>query len=207
MKNLKNTFVLVIVTTAVALAVSCQSAPQEGHPDVLNVSETPVPEWTKRIEPVGEGGYMYFVGRSRGVATERGAVADARRDVGDQVLEYLGGYAEREYEERALQHGLTSSVIDPTVAAKEMSDFTYRNYVSQNPPKEVYWEYRRTPGGDAYFAYVYQAVPVNQASEDFRDAKIEEAQSRVRQAQTDEAKDQAQRTLEYWEQTDPLFQE
>jgi hypothetical protein len=77
--------------------------------------------------------------------------------------------------------------------------------VRQNPPQDVYWEYRRTPGGDAYFAYVLQAVPVDQAMDRFAESRVEDAQERVRQAQDVRAREQAAAYLEFWEETRDAF--
>ena len=186
-------------------AVGCQSGPTVGHPHPISVSRTPEPQWIHTLEPVGHDGYMFFVGRSVGAAMERSAVTDARQDVVDQVLEYLGGFAQRDFQARAVSFGLESAVLDPTSAGQQFRDFAYREYVRQNPPQDVYWEYRRTPGGDAYFAYVLQAVPVNRAMDTFAESKVEDAQERVRQAQDVRAREQAQAYLEFWRDTQDAF--
>jgi hypothetical protein len=198
---------IVTVVVLALFALGCQSGPSIGHPQAIAVSRSPEPEWLHTLEPVGQNGFMFFVGRSVGTATEQTAVANSRQDVVDQVLEYLGGFAQREFEQRAVSVGLESAVLDPTTASRQFRDFAYQEYVRQNPPQDVYWEYRRTPGGDAYFAYVLQAVPVAQAMDRFAETKVEEAQERVRQAQDARARQQAEDYMEFWTETQGAFEE
>lgn len=188
--------------------VACVGVPKEpleGHPDVLRVSAKPAPDWINKLEPNASQGFVYFVGRSSGTASERTAFDQTRQDVVDQVLLYLGAFAERDFEERRLSLNLESQTLDPTVAAKDFRDFASKNFVSQIRATETYWEYRRTPGGDQYFGYSLIPFPVNQSMRGFADQQVADAQRLVREAQTDEAKRQAQDVVEFWEQTKSVF--
>ncbi len=190
------------MTSAIVLILTlagCQSV------DIIRSSESPPPEWLNHVPDPSEG-FVYFVGVSTGAATESSALDRARLDVVLQATQYLGGFAERDYQQRALSMNLESATLDPTVAAKDFINYANKNFVSQIRTKESYWELRRTPGGDQYFAYVLVPFPVNQSMSKFADQQVADAQKRVREAQTEDAKKQAQDVLDFWQETESLFE-
>ena len=198
------TIIGAVLAASLLIMSGCSTPPEIGHPNVLNQSEIPAPDWINTV-PEAAQGFATFVGRSSATASERLAMDQARQDVIQQAVEYLGGFAERDFEQRRTSMGLESSVLDPTAAARDLRDYVAQNFVSQILTKATYWEYRRTPGGDAYFGYVLIPFPINQSMTSFAEQQITAAQQRVRDAQTDEAKKPAQDALEFWETTKSMF--
>jgi hypothetical protein len=148
---------------------------------------------------------VYFVGRSQGTANEKLSLEDARKDAASQALVYLGGFAKQDFEERRLSLNLSSATLDPTTGANNYQHFVNENFISLMLSKENYWEIRRTPGGDQYFSYVLMPFPINQSLKSFSAQQLEEAKQRVRDAQTDAAKKQAQDVVDFWEKTQSVF--
>jgi hypothetical protein len=193
-----------VTVGAILFIVTLSCCQTVGHQYILSASESPPPTWPNHV-PEPRDGFVYFVGVSSGNATERSALEQARQDVIKQAQEYLGGFAKRDFQERAVRMGLDSSTFDPTVAARDLVAYASENFVSKVRTKESYWEYRRTAGGDQYFAYVLIPLPVNQSMSQFADQQIADAQRRVQEAKTEEAKKQAQNVLEFWQQTESMF--
>jgi hypothetical protein len=101
---------------------------------------------------------------------------------------------------------LDSSILDPTIAARDFVAYANENFVDKVRTDKVYWELRRTPGGDQYFVYVLIPIPVNQSLGKFADEKIADTQRRVQEAKTEDAKKQAQNVLDFWQQTQSIFE-
>jgi hypothetical protein len=192
-------------TCVVLFMVMLSGCLSTGSDQILRASESPAPIWRNQV-PEPSNGFVYFVGLSSGNATERSAREQARQDVIQQALEYLGGYAKRDFQERAVSMHLDSSILDPTIAARDFVAYANENFVDKVRTDKVYWELRRTPGGDQYFVYVLIPIPVNQSLGKFADEKIADTQRRVQEAKTEDAKKQAQNVLDFWQQTQSIFE-
>ena len=205
---IKKTSVVVIVCLAVTL-LSCATTKQPpgiGHDKVIRASVWPPPEWINNI-PDASDGYVNFVGVSTGAAEEATARDRARLDVVSQVTLFLGVFAERDFEERAVSMNLDSGSLDPTVAARDYVSYTNKNFVSRIRTAKTYWELRSTPGGNEYFVYAFVPFPVNESMSSFAASQIAAAQKSIREAQDEKAKKQAQDVVDFWQQTQSVFED
>lgn len=177
--------------------MSCATGPHVGQIGVVAVSETPAPTWMNTV-PSPSQGFVYFVGRSSGAASEALAIGQARQDVIAQVQQYIGGELKTNLQNRLLSMNLVSAGLDPTSIGNDFTNYVSDNVVSEIRTQATYWQERTTPGGYEFFGYVLMPFPVNRSMASYAGQQAALAQQRVREAQNEAAKKQAQQVLDFW---------
>lgn len=102
------------------------------------------PEWTIK-EPFEEGGNLLFVGASGKFAEEKEARDDASRHAVSNVVKYFGTDVKDKIEKVWTAYGLSSEVLDPTVAMRQSEEQISKGLARKVKPKEWYierWERR-----------------------------------------------------------------
>lgn len=193
MKRMMGTMAAMLLVLAL---VSC------GGPAPQGPSGQERPAWTQ-MEPDVEGDAMVFVGLSNPYATERGARDDALRNATQRVVQYLGTAAQSKFEQASTSFGLSSTVVDPTVATRDFQRQLSGNVARRLKPAEWYVEREETATGRAYVIFVRTLIPVSNINEAFSQTakqNLADAQRRARDAVTDQAKAQADAAANFWSQ-------
>lgn len=194
----------VIVSATILNLFGCASTPSrpaaEGE-QMIWASHTDQPKWVYKT-PEADSGILYFVGLSdEAMASEKMARNDAMDDARVQVVSHFGELVKKKSEEIALQFGLSSTVVDPTVAKRQYENLFAMNVAKAVKANEYYLERWRKPTGVGYKAYVLATFSKNAANaslSETADKNIQEAQKEAREAATQTAKEQAENVMNFW---------
>ena len=97
------------------------------------------PEWVDSIPLSDE--YLYFVGLSNGIASEKEARSDAYQNVLSQVVKYYGQLIKSQATETKSVKALSSDVIDPYIESEEVIQRYAEAYVHEILPENFYTEH------------------------------------------------------------------
>ena len=97
------------------------------------------PEWADSIPQSDE--YLYFVGLSNGIATEKEARSDAYQNVLNQVVKYYGELIKSQATETKSVKALSSDLIDPYIESEELIQRYAQAYVHEILPENYYTEH------------------------------------------------------------------
>ncbi len=187
---------------AVTLSACAGPMQQQVAPAAAPVSQSQRPAWANK-EPGTEGQSMVFIGISNPYATERLARDDAMRNATQRVMEYLGTAAQSKIEQASTSFGLSSTVVDPTLATRSFRQQLSGNVARRLKPSLWYTEREQMSTGTGYVVFVKSLIPVASINTAFQQTvkdNMKAAQDRARQASNDQAKRQADQAAQFWDQ-------
>ncbi|MEW6027192.1 MAG: hypothetical protein AB1599_07855 [Planctomycetota bacterium] len=210
MKKMILAGILLIVASAMT---GCKSAPPEAKPiDVApQVGEKMIwsshdqrPGWTVNEPPTKDGNF-YFVGLSGKYATEKEGRDDAHRGAVNNVVKYIGTFAQDKFQQITTSHGLTSEIVDPTRAVRDFQEQLSAAFASHVRTKEWYIEKWQDKKTKETYHLVYLLVEVPQASvekayEDTLNGNIEDLKKKRDAANDEKAKAQFQNAMNAFEE-------
>lgn len=132
------------------------SPPQPGpllEEVLVSRSHDPPPDWIKRA-PEYRDEYLYFVGLSEKVATEKVAREDAHRHAVDGMAKYTGTDVEGMFIEIQESEGVSSEILDPTIATEEFKKHFSEAFIRRVKDREWYtekWKRRYKRYSEYYF--------------------------------------------------------
>lgn len=197
--------ILLLVAASMIFLAACVAAPPPQAtvvPTGQTVDTSQRPAWTNE-EPDLEGNNMVFIGISNPYATERLARDDALRHATQRVVEYLGTAAQSKIEQASTSFGLSSAVVDPTLATRSFRQQLSGNVARRLKPSVWYMEREQMSTGTAYVVFVKSLIPIASINEAFQQSakdNMKAAQDRARQASDDQAKRQADQAAQFWDQ-------
>lgn len=196
---------LLLVAAVMIFLAACSSAPPPQAtvvPTGQTVTTSQRPAWASK-EPGTEGQSMVFIGISNPYVTERLARDDAMRNATQRVVEYLGTAAQSKFEEATTSFGLSSAVVDPTLATRSFRQQLSGNVARRLRPSVWYMEREQMSTGTGYVVFVKSLIPIASINEAFQQSakdNMKAAQDRARQASNDQAKRQADQAAQFWDQ-------
>jgi len=199
---------LKIVFLAVAAAIfGCGPAvgPQVAddiHEKLIYSTAPERPAWTME-EPETVDGVMSFVGTSKRHAAEQSAREDARRNVIEAVVKYMGTLAKDKFEAARVSYGLESSVIDSTESTREFQKQLATNMATNVKVKSWYGEKWQTPTGIGWQYFAKAEVPQEAIDGTFKKTASDQARKAEQQAKEAAdaiAKAEAEKAADFWKQ-------
>ncbi|MBI5778102.1 MAG: hypothetical protein HZA49_01430 [Planctomycetes bacterium] len=202
----------VVLTAISGMILGCKSAPPEAKPiDVApQVGEKMIwsshdqrPGWTVN-EPATKEGNFYFVGLSGKYATEKEGRDDAQRSAVNNVVKYIGTFAQDKFQQITTSHGLTSEIVDPTRAVRDFQEQLSAAFASHVRTKEWYiekWQDKKTKE-TYHLVYLLVEVPqtsVEKAYEDTLNGNIEDLKKKRDAANDEKAKAQYEDAMKAFE--------
>ena len=207
MKRKSIYYSLVIVLSCISLFACAHKAPttapgiQTPGERLIFRSHDPAPAWVYSV-PLADGRFLYFVGLSgEAVAAEQIARDQAIANARKKVVNYYGTMVKNKAKKIKLSFGLSSTVIDPTVVAKEFEKEFAANVAKKVAAKEFYLEKWEKPTGIGWKVYALCNVPKNIVKESMKNTaqeNIKKARKEAVEAATQSAKKQAENTLEFF---------
>ncbi|MBU4420516.1 MAG: hypothetical protein KKH84_05860 [Proteobacteria bacterium] len=207
MKKRSIYYTLIIALSCISLSACAHKAPttasgiQTPGEGLIFRSHDPAPVWVYSV-PLTDGRSLYFVGLSdEAVASEQIARDQAISNARKKVVNYYGTMIKNKAEKIRLSFGLSSTVIDPTVVAKEFENEFAANVAKKVAAKEFYLEKWEKPTGIGWKVYSLCSVPKNIVEESMKNTaqeNIEKARKEAVEAATQSAKKQAENTLEFF---------
>ncbi|HLD36209.1 MAG TPA: hypothetical protein VJC37_05765 [Planctomycetota bacterium] len=203
----------VILTAMSGMMMGCKSsapvakpidvAPQVGEKMIWS-SFDQRPGWTVN-EPPAKEGIFYFVGLSGKYATEKEGRDDAQRTATNNVVKYIGTFAQDKFQQITTSHGLTSEIVDPTRAVRDFQEQLAQAFTTKIKPKEWYIEKWQDNKTKETYHLVYLLVEVPQASidkayEDTLNGNIEDLKKKRDEANDEKAKSQFQNAMNAFEE-------
>lgn len=175
-------------------------APPPEPDEVLIWSTHPQrPSWTYS-EPEAVGDLFQFMGESYKYATEKDARADATRDSINKIAQYIGTVAQDKFQRIQTEYGLSTQVIDPTMAARRLQEQISAAFTTQVKPKEFYvekWQNKKL--GETYFhAFVLSTIPkeaIDRAFKEALDGEIDDLKKKRDAEAEEKAKNQMDNAL------------
>ena len=168
---------------------------------LLGASHDSRPQWTVKT-PASTGESHYFIGlSSESTASEQIARQEALDNARVQVVAYYSSIVKRNSERLNASFGLSSTVVDPTTAAKSYERVFAANVAKQVKEREIYWERWQKPTGVGYKLYMLTSVPkriVQESLEQTAAQRIQQARDEARTSATQRAKEQAENVTEFW---------
>ena len=156
------------------------------------------PEWVYK-PPSEEDGVLSFVGMSKVHAAEQNARKDARRDAINNVIQYLGSMAKTKFEEASQSYGLSSQIVDPTVASNDFVKQISANLARQLKTVDRHPEREKKSGVWGWKYFVLTEIPKSSINASFRkslDQNIDKQQEEAEKAATQKAKEQSENAIE-----------
>ena len=203
----------VILTAMSGMMLGCKSASPEAKPiDVApQVGEKLIwsshdqrPGWTVN-EPATKEGNFYLVGLSGKYATEKEGRDDAHRTAVNNVVKYIGTFAQDKFQQITTSHGLTSEIVDPTRAVRDFQEQLSSAFASHIRTKEWYiekWENRKMKE-TYHLVYLLAEVPqaaIDKAYEDTLNGNIEDLKKKRDAANDEKAKSQFENAMNAFEE-------
>lgn len=117
------------------------------------------PEWVYTI-PEDKEGYKFFVAMSPKVVSEQNARDEALNSAINQVVAYIGSDVKIKLEKMITSYGLSSSVIDPTVVARQAEEHSRKALARKVEAREWCIEkWFNIEKGEYYIARVLSRAP------------------------------------------------
>jgi hypothetical protein len=201
-----------ILATMGGMMIGCKSKAPEAKPiDVApQVGEKMIwsshdqrPGWTVN-EPATRDGNFYFVGLSGKYATEKEGRDDAQRGAVNNVVRYIGTFAQTKFQQITTSHGLTSEIVDPTRAVRDFQEQLSAAFASRIRTKEWYIEkWQNLKFKDTYhLVYLLVEVPqssIEKAYEETLNGNIDDLKKKRDAANDEKAKNQFQNAMNAFE--------
>ncbi|MCK4908470.1 MAG: hypothetical protein KAS70_01095 [Planctomycetes bacterium] len=151
------------------------------------------PAWTYR-EPGNEKGTFFFVGLSGKYATEKLGREDAQRSSITNVVRFMGTTVKDNFQRLTTAHGLSSDIVDPTVATRRFEQQLNNAMARRVKVKEYYIEQWENKLKERYFvAFALSTVPqksIDQVYEATIDGEIAQLKKKRDAANNAKAKKQ-----------------
>lgn len=183
---------------------ACASTPSptggEGE-KLIWTSHKERPDWINQ-EVKADEKFLYFVGiSSEAVADQQIARKQALANARKQVVNYCGTMVRDKTEKTLISFGLSSTVVDPTVAGIDFEKQFSANVAKMVKAKEWYEEKWEKPTGVGWKVYALCKVPkdiVNESLQNTASSNIQKAREAARKADTDAARKQARDAIRFW---------
>lgn len=203
----------VILTVMGGMMMGCKSkAPEAKTIDVApQVGEKMIwssfdqrPGWTIN-EPAAKEGIFYFVGLSGKYATEKEGRDDAQRTAVNNVVKYIGTFAQDKFQQITTSHGLTSEIVDPTRAVRDFQEQLSAAFATRVKSKEWYiekWQNLKTKE-TYHLVFLLAEAPqaaIDKAYEDTLDGNIEDMKKKRDAANDEKAKAQFENAMNAFEE-------
>jgi hypothetical protein len=170
---------------AAAVMAGCGGAQPQGVGTGATVSPTAdkvistipaqAPDWIAK-EPAEKDGFLYFVGLSDKQATQQGARDSAEKNARGRVVAYLGSAFSEKLQKLTLSAGLSSDVVDASVARRGFEEHMTAGVASKVRAAEWYIERWARPSGEEYWlVYGLANVPVKAIDEAYASMMAGEA--------------------------------
>lgn len=153
------------------LFIGCATVPKEKIPvapkpvqeKLIWCSQEKRPEWLEN-EPYKEEENLLFIGISDRLATEKEARDNALRAATSRIVGFIGTDVKDKFERLQTSYGLSTDIIDPTIATRRFEEQFSEAVARRVKAKEWYIEkyevkYKRQPPGTYYLVYVLAFVP------------------------------------------------
>ena len=188
---------MVMVLLAGALMVGCGGAQTQGvgsaagaaptTDKVISAIPAQAPDWIVK-EPAEKDGFLWFVGLSDKQATQQGARDSAEKNARARVVAYLGSAFSEKLQKLTVSAGLSSDVVDPTVARRGFEETMTAGIASRVRVTEWYIERWARPSGEEYWmVYGLANVPAKAIEEAY--AAMMTGEAAKARASMDAAKD------------------
>ena len=178
-------------------------APQVGEKLIWS-SHPQRPGWTVN-EPGVKEGNLYFIGLSGKYATEKEGRDDAHRGAINNVVKYIGTFAQDKFQQIVTSYGLTSEIVDPTKATSDFQEQLSAAFATQVRTKEWYiekWQDLKTKE-TYHLVFVLAEVPqksIEKAYDDVLNNNIDDFKKKRDAANEEKAKAQFDNALKAFEQ-------
>lgn len=178
-------------------------APQVGEKLIWS-SHDNRPGWTVN-EPAAKESNFYFVGLSGKYATEKEGRDDAQRGAVNNVVRYIGTFAQTKFQQITTSHGLTSEIVDPARAVRDFQEQLSQAFASRIRTKEWYiekWQLSKTKE-TYHLVYLLAEVPqasIEKAYEETLNGNIDDLKKKRDAANDEKAKAQFQNAMNAFEQ-------
>jgi predicted small secreted protein len=157
----KSTGVVLSVLAAGVLLAGCGGAQPQGvgsgsaaaaptTDKIISSIPGVAPEWITK-EPAEKDGFLWFVGLSDKQATQQGARDSAEKNSRARVVAYLGSAFSEKLQKLTVSAGLSSDVVDPTVARRGFEETMTAGVASKVRVSEWYIERWARPSGEEYW--------------------------------------------------------
>tara|TARA_B100001964_G_scaffold227911_1_gene278416 strand:+ start:366 stop:974 length:609 start_codon:yes stop_codon:yes gene_type:complete len=191
-------FYLVLVAL---LTVGCSSN-QELVKEALN-SVGDRPGWVM-IPPAPEGDQLYFVGTSNLYATEQGARRDAKRDSIREMSEFVRVLNKNKWERVGVTYGMSAMAKMPTVSERNFEKVVSASTANFLRVQEMYFEREMDVAGvPGYKYFVLTSISKTDLDTALQSNALHNAQKAeeaVKEAKTDEAKEQWENARDFWKE-------
>lgn len=153
------------------------------------------PDWTLN-PPENNGGEMFFIGMSKKFSNEQDSKKDAELNGRDSITSYLGTFVSDTFQKITTQFGLSSEVIDPTIAARGFQEQVSAAVVRGAQVKRNYYERRQNKLKENYFIW-FSLVSFNkEAAEKAYSDSCDEQANKLREKAKTENNAQAKKQYE-----------
>ena len=196
---MRNIFIVLVAL----IALGCSSASkQEMVKEALN-SVGDRPDWVM-IPPAPEGDQLYFVGTSNLYATEQGARRDAKRDSIREMSEFVRVLNKNKWERVGVTYGMAAMAKLPTVSERNFEKIVSASTANFLRVQEMYFEREMDVAGvPGYKYFVLTSISKTDLDTALQSNALHNAQKAeeaVKEAKTDEAKEQWENARDFWKE-------
>ncbi len=190
---------LILILSAGLYSCGSKDVSTPGEREAADVSERP--EWTMN-EPEEDDGNIFFVGISAVHASEQNARDDARSNSVKAAISYMGTMAKSKIESASTSYGLSSEVVDPTTSGRQYEKQVSANVARRLKASKWYMERETDASGKRGYKYfVLASIPSQEFDNAFKQTaqqNMDDAKKRAKEAATAQAKDQAEKAVDFW---------
>ena len=196
---MRNIFIVLVAL----IALGCSSASkQELAKEALN-SVGDRPDWVM-IPPAPEGDQLYFVGTSNLYATEQGARRDAKRDSIREMSEFVRVLNKNKWERVGVTYGMSAMAKMPTVSERNFEKIVSASTANFLRVQEMYFEREMDVAGvPGYKYFVLTSISKTDLDTALQSNALQnarEAEEKIKDAKTDEAKEQWENARTFWQE-------
>jgi len=196
---MRNIFIVLVAL----IALGCSSASkQELAKEALN-SVGDRPDWVM-LPPAPEGDQLYFVGTSNLYVTEQGARRDAKRDSIREMSEFVRVLNKNKWERVGVTYGMSAMARMPTVSERNFEKIVSASTANFLRVQEMYFEREMDVAGvPGYKYFVLTSISKTDLDTALQSNALQnarEAEENIKNAKTDEAKEQWENARTFWQE-------
>ena len=193
----------ILIVLVALIALGCSSASkQEMVKEALN-SVGDRPDWVM-FPPAPEGDQLYFVGTSNLYVTEQGARRDAKRDSIREMSEFVRVLNKNKWERVGVTYGMSAMARMPTVSERNFEKIVSASTANFLRVQEMYFEREMDVAGvPGYKYFVLTSISKTDLDTALQSNALQnarEAEEKIKNAKTDEAKEQWEHARTFWQE-------
>ena len=193
----------ILIVLVALIALGCSSASkQELAKEALN-SVGDRPDWVM-LPPAPEGDQLYFVGTSNLYVTEQGARRDAKRDSIREMSEFVRVLNKNKWERVGVTYGMSAMARMPTVSERNFEKIVSASTANFLRVQEMYFEREMDVAGvPGYKYFVLTSISKTDLDTALQSNALQnarEAEENIKNAKTDEAKEQWENARTFWQE-------